>query len=143
MATLLRNKVSVTALSKNFEILCPMLHDRARRALFYLGHSGDYLEIYLVSAVAMRKLNKTFRKKDEATDVLSFPVPKHFVLPKLPLRPIGEIYLAPAYIKSQHADMSFLMLHGLLHLLGYDHVHKGDMMKMRRKEKFLMKKLNI
>ena len=141
------NKVSVTALHRSFKVLCPMLQHRARRALFYLGLSGVYLEIYLISSVAMRKLNKTFRKKNKVTDVLSFEMPKPFILPKLPLRPIGQIYLAPKYIKrhigKNHADINFLLVHGLLHLLGYDHVRKGDMIKMQRKEEFLMTKLKI
>lgn len=137
------NKVSVTALQKDFKILRSALNTRARRVLFYLGRSGKSLEIYLVTNAVMRELNKNFRKKNKVTDVLSFQAPKNFISPKLPFRPLGEIYLAPAVIKNRHEDIGFLMLHGLLHLLGYDHVRKGDMIKMRRKEEFLMKKLNM
>ena len=79
------------------------------------------LTIAFVSAKSIRRLNKVFRNKDRATDILSFsPVEKDS---------FGEIALCVAKIESQarrdqlsiEEETAYLILHGFLHLLGYQH----------------------
>jgi probable rRNA maturation factor len=99
--------------------------------------------IVLVSDPRMRALNRTYRGKDYSTDVLSFP---HRAASPQPLAPsgfLGDIVIARGVAKRQaraagHAELDelrVLALHGLLHLLGYD--HEGDNGRMRQVERRL------
>ena len=83
-----------------------------------------YLEVYLVGDQCMER------------NVLSFPAPKNFPRPDLKKHAsLGEIYLNPAYIKRNNEDFSLMLVHGFLHLLGYDHKINSDAIKMEEKEK--------
>lgn len=83
-------------------------------------------------------LNKKFRNKDKAADILSFVEPKNFTLPPSKAKKLGEIYL-----KLPPADfpLNQLVIHGLLHLLGYTHKSKNDTILMEKREKFLISKI--
>jgi probable rRNA maturation factor len=96
---------------------------------------GD-LSIAIVSDRRMRALNRQFRGKDKVTDVLSFPSD-----PSISLRAgergfMGDIVIASGVAKRQaklaghsaQTEIRVLALHGLLHLLGYDHEHDGGTM---------------
>ena len=72
-------------------------------------------------------------------NVLAFPAAKHFPRPDLPKKPLGEIYLNPEYIASHDEDLTFMLIHGFLHLLGYDHVKKNDRIRMESREKKLLR----
>ena len=94
---------------------------------------GD-VTIALVSDARIRALNKQFRRKDAPTDVLSFEP--------------GDIAIATGVARRQarHAGHSYatelrvLALHGLLHLIGYDHHHPADRGRMARLERRLRAK---
>jgi probable rRNA maturation factor len=75
----------------------------------------ETLNVVFVSPKEIKQLNKDFRKKDTVTDVLSF------VLEEDPL--IGEIYICPEYIskKYDHTEVLRDIVHGFLHLMGYEH----------------------
>lgn len=105
--------------------------------------SNPYLEIYLLSNKDMRRLNRLFRKKDKPTNVLSFPFSKEFLVPKMKQRLLGEIYLGPDYIESKGESIGFMLIHGMLHLLGYDHVKKHDRIVMQTLEKKLCKAARV
>jgi probable rRNA maturation factor len=103
------------------------------------------VSIALVSDVRIRMLNRTYRRKDDATDVLSFPAsasPTHLA----PSPYLGDIVIARGVARRQARDarhsegteLRVLALHGLLHLLGYDHEH--DQGAMRRVERRLRRK---
>ena len=85
----------------------------------------------------MRMLNKTARGKNEATNVLSFPFPTQFPLPDVQEKYLGEVYLAPDYITSKHEDIEHLLIHGILHLLGFRHERRDDRIVMEKFEKRL------
>jgi probable rRNA maturation factor len=101
--------------------------------------------IALVSDARIRALNRRYRGKSYATDVLSFPAghepraTSHHAF-------LGDIVIARGVARRQaraagHAELTelrLLALHGLLHLLGYD--HEGDNGQMRRMERRLLKK---
>jgi probable rRNA maturation factor len=104
------------------------------------------VSIIFVSDSAIRKLNKQFRGKDSATDVLSFPTePEQFENPSS----LGEIVIAIDRAAAQakengltlQTEIEQLILHGLLHLCGYD--HETDNGEMNRLELKLRKKLGI
>jgi len=102
------------------------------------------------------ELKKTFIEvylvEDDFT-VHSFKPPKNFPRPDLKdLKNLGEIYLCPDYIRKEIATSSrrggtprthlvFYLIHGLLHLLNYDHERESDRIKMEKKEDELVKQL--
>lgn len=94
------------------------------------------VDILFVKNSEIRKLNREFRKKDTATDVLTFEIDKE------PL--IGEIYISVEYISKEYSFDEVLrsIVHGILHLLGYD--HKGHFTDNKfQNEKMFVKQENI
>ena len=93
----------------------------ARRVLRALNVERDDLAIAFVDDAAMRELNRKFRRKNKTTDVLTFPGddPSH----------LGDIVISVDQARRQAADekhslateIRYLVLHGILHALGYDH----------------------
>jgi probable rRNA maturation factor len=91
--------------------------------------------IVLCSDYTIRRLNREYRGKDRATDVLSF----NFGDPDL----LGEVYIslqrakvqARAYGLTYDEELKRLLIHGLLHLMGYDHHKKADRVAMEEKER--------
>ena len=88
-------------------------------------------------------LNREYRKKDKATDVLSFPSNVQSYLGDLIISVDTARIQAKEYGVSLLDELTRLIVHGLLHLLGYDHekVSPAAAKKMRRKEDSLMKEL--
>jgi len=101
------------------------------------------VDIYYVSDVRMRALYKRSGGKDKVTNVLSFPQPAGFVDPEAGLGFLGEIYLAPSHILKEAKELGIsrdewekkLLVHGVLHLLGFDHEKETDAIEMEKKEK--------
>jgi probable rRNA maturation factor len=98
------------------------------------------LEITILSNPEMKILNKSTRNKDYATDVLSFPTEN---FPGSPIWDLGTLYIAWEVCKSQALEIGHssedefdrLLVHGFLHLLGYDHeISKEEEKRMMRKE---------
>src|SRR3989344_2239073 len=93
-----------------------------------LGRKQVELGIQLVSPERMQELNFTHRQKDKPTDVLSFPL-NDVTLEKYDILPLGDIFICPDVAVTQAAEskipvkeeMARLIIHGILHLLGYDH----------------------
>lgn len=101
---------------------------------------NSYADVFLISNIEMRDLNKKFRGKNKPTNVLAFPSPGSF--PKVANKNwLGEIYLNPKYIRDHKENLEFMVIHGLLHLLGFDHVKYSDRIEMEKLEKRLLSKL--
>lgn len=80
------------------------------------------VSIAIISDTAMRRLNRTYRRKDRATDVLSFPPRDIAIARGVAARQARE------HGHDLRLEMRILALHGLLHLLGYDHdTDRGEM----------------
>ncbi len=99
----------------------------------------------------MKKLNKKLRKINKPTDVLSFPF---FLLSRLKLTQknnfyIGDIAASFEIINSRSKKNNFFLefdkvwIHGLLHLVGYDHIKDKDYFKMNRVEKSILKSISL
>jgi probable rRNA maturation factor len=106
------------------------------------GYDGGEISVALVDNAKIRELNKKFRKKDEVTDVLSFPMDEEI---------LGDIIISAERALSQSKDyghsfkreICYLVTHGILHLLGYDHKNEGEKKEMRKKEERILKELEI
>ncbi len=111
--------------------------------------------LLLTTDAAVQKLNKEFRGKDKATNVLSFPQFDRKDLSKM-ARCIGDIYVgdiavaygtvvkeAKAEGKSELDHLTHLLIHGLLHLFGYDHDTNSKASQMERLEKQIMATLGL
>lgn len=92
---------------------------------------GFYVEIALVGDKTMKK------------NVYSYPAQPGFPQPGVKGKPLGEIYLNPMYIEREGEKVEFMLIHGFLHLLGYDHVKKDDTIVMERLEKKLLAELGM
>lgn len=96
----------------------------------------------------MKRLNRTFRGQEKSTDVLSFPLYNSLdEIPPGEYVPIGDIVInteaamrqASEYGVNYYEEVRRLLVHGFLHLLGYDHERsRYEGMKMRKKEKELL-----
>lgn len=90
--------------------------------------------IIIVDNDYIHKLNKEYRGIDRPTDVISFALEDEIDNVKLDFRVLGDIYIsldktyeqAKLYNHSFLRELSFLTIHGLLHLLGYDHMSKEE-----------------
>ena len=104
--------------------------NRARKAV---GLDGG-VEVLLTSDAELKRLNKTFRGKNKATDVLSFPAPA-----EIAAQHAGDLAIsldtaarqAEQYGHSLPDEIRILLLHGLLHLAGEDHESDGGEMALR------------
>jgi probable rRNA maturation factor len=92
------------------------------------------VEVSLIDRRTMRKLNRTFRGLDKPTDILSFEAPEDFPQVDKTGRTIGEIYLCPSYISAHKVSINHLLVHGLLHLLGFDHAKERARIRMQTLE---------
>ena len=96
--------------------------------------------LLLTNKTFIKKLNKKFRKKNKETDVLSFPIKSHFNKNYK-----GDIAICYEIINFRSKKTNFniefdkMWIHGLLHLLGYNHVKVKDYKQMLRKEQVMKK----
>ena len=135
--------VDTTRGGRGAKKLGPLLRRRAEAFLKKLKLSKCELSIALVADVEIRALNKSWRKKDNATDVLSFPAGEW---PGPGPRPLGDVVIslqttrraAREYGHSVEDELSRYLAHGLLHLLGHDHHAPGEAAKMARAEAKLL-----
>ena len=113
----------------------------AGKALDSIGKHGSSATIAFVSDKSIHKLNQQFRNVDKPTDVLSFPTGEETNLGDIAI----SVQTAAAQAKENgltfDAEIAQLILHGLLHLSGYD--HETDNGEMNRLELRLRKKLGI
>ena len=138
------SRIEVVLLDPKFKFLEKESRLFARKALLYFRKPKARLEIYLAGPALMRSLNRKFRGKNKAADVLSFGFSPKFVYPPDRFNPIGEIYLNAIYVKKKDPGSKQMLLlklltHGILHLLGYTHKSSRDRIKMEAREKQFIK----
>lgn len=127
----------------------------AEKVLQALGYDGFDLGIWITTNATIRTYNREFRHKDKPTDILSFPYHTDLVAGKRIRvtteddKNLGDLIISAAYVvrDAQRYNMTFeerlrvLLVHGVCHLLGYDHIEDADYRRMRAKEAWLLKKL--
>lgn len=115
-----------------------------RRLKTHLPSARGVLNVVFVNDPYIRALNKQYRKKDSATDVLSFP---YLNSPDFPLTHLlGEVYISVPTAKRQAKEfrqtltdeLCKLLVHGCLHVFGYDHEREEDYKEMSALEKKIL-----
>ena len=109
------------------------------------------LNIIIVNNSYIHKINKEYRGVDKETDVISFALEDDDTFVSLPIRVLGDIYISIDRVKSQaleygHSEtreIAFLTVHGILHLLGYDHIDEADEKVMFAKQDDILNNLQI
>ncbi len=110
------------------------LDDVIKRVLEHEQVKNAYFSIIFVDLEEIQKINKEYRGIDRVTDVISFALEDTPDKMDSNIRVLGDIYIcipkmieqAEDYGHSIKRELSFLTVHGLLHLLGYDHMNKEE-----------------
>jgi len=116
----------------------------AETALAGAGQAGE-VAVLLTDDAAVRDLNARFRGQDKPTNVLSFPAPEN------PEGLLGDLALALGVMVREAAEqgkplahhLQHLVIHGVLHLIGYDHETDGDAERMESLERQLLAGLGV
>lgn len=134
----------------------PELHELAELILREEGYPEDAeVTLLFVDESEIASYNERFLDRSEATDVLAFPVEE--LLPGIvpdhnPVGPpllLGDVVVAPAYVRRQaekldvtyEDEMALMVTHGILHLLGYDHIEDDEAERMEGRERELLAKV--
>jgi len=112
---------------------------------------GAELALRVVSTAESRRLNVKFRGRDAPTNVLSFPAQKLPRLRRAGARPLGDLVICARLLRSEarsqgktlRAHWAHLVVHGALHLIGYDHERARDAAHMQRREIQVLKGLGF
>ena len=111
--------------------------------------STKEVELLIVNDKTMQEFNSTHRGKESSTDVLSFPLEAPFSKESAFGMPLGSIVICDAFVKEQakvwghskEEELTLLFIHGMLHLLGFD--HEVDNAEMRRREEELIEAFHL
>ncbi|HOT77852.1 MAG TPA: rRNA maturation RNase YbeY [Candidatus Wallbacteria bacterium] len=153
-------RASISASDKKYEYSNKSIFKIVSELSDYFNVSGDYeLGIHFCTYAKIRKLNAQYRNKNNATDVLSFAVNEPGEIKGRSFKSeqpmlLGDIFLCPDYILKNNVirggsslcfETAYLIIHGFMHLIGYDHPEGGyENSKMRKDaEKFIDKKLGV
>ena len=119
------------------------------------------MNVVLKNPEEIRKTNKEFRNIDKETDVLSFPMFQkeeitNIIESSKNKKPeiedvLGDIMISIPRVKEQaieyghsfERELSYMVVHGFYHVMGYDHIKEEDKVVMRPKEEYILNKLNI
>ena len=112
---------------------------QAWAAAAYLGDTPAVVSLLVTTADEVQSLNKQYRDKDKPTNVLSFPMQSP---EEIDVSLLGDIVLCASVIKQEAQQQSkselshwaHMVVHGMLHLQGYDHIDNGDAEQMEQLE---------
>jgi len=107
------------------------------------------VELIITDDKTMQALNSEHRGKETSTDVLSFPMVAPFTEQSIFGMPLGSIVISETYVKEKakalghtvQDELSLLFIHGMLHLLGFD--HETDNGEMRQREKAIINQFDL
>lgn len=123
-----------------------------------LVDSKLYITVTLTNPENIRKINNQYRNIDRATDVLSFPMfEKDELEEKIKNKDfeyvdvLGDLIISIDKVREQaieyghsfERELSYMLVHGFYHLMGYDHIKEEDRRKMRPKEEKILNDLKI
>lgn len=140
--------VDIQQVSKNTDIPTPDQIQQWINGVLLPKHDGIELTVRIVDIVESQALNHQYRGKDKPTNVLSFP----FEVPEgIELNLLGDLVVcadivskeAAAQHKTAQAHWAHMLVHGCLHLLGYDHINDSDAEYMEAREIDILDKLGF
>ena len=107
--------------------------------------------VIIIDNAKIKEINRTYRGIDRETDVISFALEDDKTFNFEDVRILGDIYISIDKVRSQSEEyghsfkreLSFLAVHGLLHLLGYDHMTKEDEEVMFKKQEEVLSRYDI
>lgn len=119
-----------------------------------LDNKSFYINVVLTNPENIKKINNEQRKIDKETDVLSFPMFEKEEIKRIKNdipEVLGDIVISIEKVKEQakeynhsfERELSYMVVHGFYHILGYDHIEEQDKLEMRAKEENVLNKLNI
>lgn len=128
-----------------------ILKDFINYSLDKLSLKNVMFNVIIVDNESIHKINKEYRNVNRPTDVITFALEDDKVIDTPCVRVLGDIYIsydkvisqAEEYGHSTKREICFLAIHGLLHLLGYDHMTKEDEEKMFKLQKELLNSYGI
>jgi probable rRNA maturation factor len=132
--------VTVSARGRRHTQVSPAtIRRRAQRMLQALTMTDAELSVVLCDDVVMRALNRRYRKRDRTTDVLAFAMSEGLRMPAVAAAPLGDVVISvPTAARQARAtgkrpldEITMLLAHGLLHLLGFDHRTQAEERRMR------------
>ena len=129
------NERGIAPLPKYFRTILKQALLEAKRQE---GQSPNEVSLTFVSTREIQELNNMYRKKDSATDVLSFPSSGDIIIC---VEVAGQ--QAETYGHSLERELAFLAVHGFLHLLGYDHLNTEDESIMKNKQEEILTKVGV
>ncbi len=126
------------------------LEDLIKKLVIDLKLEDSYFSVIIVSDEEIHEINHNYRGIDRPTDVISFAL-EDDESSKMDVRVLGDIFISidraidqsREYGHSLKRELSFLLVHGLLHLLGYDHMDEADEQEMFNKQKEILDKYEI
>jgi len=141
-------EISVRNLQRKIKVDLSLLKEVTGRTLRDLGYESAECGILLVSDRRIAELNRTFRKVAAPTDVLAFSMQEGQRVQGSP-NLLGDVVISAERALSQAMDrghslereLSFLLVHGLLHLLGWDDTTKADRRRMLQAQEKILKKI--
>ena len=109
---------------------------------------GREISVRVVGPRESRQLNARYRRRDKPTNVLSFPSAP---MPEIKPQPLGDLVICPQVLRAEalaqgktlRAHWAHLVVHGALHLAGYDHEHEHEARCMERREIAVLKRLGF
>ena len=118
----------------NFKVDKKSFSQVAKKVLSGENRGTETLSLAFVNEEEIKKLNKKFRNKNKPTDVLSFELSDD--------KSLGEIVICPKVVKENGDDIKKIFIHGILHLLGYDHEKsEKEAEVMEQKQDYYLSKL--
>ena len=139
---------------QTFPIDTEKLKESAQIILDALDYSDFDLGILLATPEVMQEYNKKYRDKDKVTDIISFPFHQIEAGDRIEVtsdedKSLGDIIICPQYVHDDlerwnttfQERMDILLVHGICHLLGYDHIKDDDYEVMKLKEAALLEKI--
>jgi len=125
----------------------------AKWASLALGRraAGREMGVRVVGPAESRRLNSRYRGKDQPTNVLSFPVAPLPGTPACLARPLGDLVICPQVLRTEareqrktlRAHWAHLVVHGVLHLIGYDHARAAEASRMEQREISVLRRLGF
>ena len=123
-----------------------------------LENSNLLITVTFTTPENIRKINKEYRNIDKATDVLSFPMFERYEIQNMIKKQefehedmLGDLVISVEKVKEQEEEyghsfereLSYMLVHGFYHLMGYDHIKEEDKKEMRPKEEKILSDLKI